>query len=540
MKVKLELSLPEEYFEYDDIENLWEWGVRRVNSTLIVDSGAFNIDKPITLEKINDSFSSIIEKKSDNEIFNWIRDVMRACDQYYVENIQHLDGGNFILNHSIIDISLLKDDEVIESDSSSLNDLIFLSADEIIEEEDEVVEEKTNKNLDKQIETIFSLKTLEMLKRNKEVDLEILEDIYSNEERDEQFERDDEWDEWDWWDALAHQKNVNKVFGAQNKYVWKDVLFSFPDTAKIIAKNSWINEDLLYQVLIFGKELRGDEKQSEYIKKLGYRIEELAYANPVFPKLRTKILESGEDFYQFMMKDEKQRDNYYPILLKNPNIPIDVLEELVDNHNYLEAMRHKVYIDSLKNENSEFNIKISLKGIGNELCQDFLKHEDYEEFEKNYDDWDTFCKDKLGLDGYFEFNKAAHLTGLTNEQASIKFEINKKVIFNGNYFDLQKELFEDDFQNNKNVSKNYGKHILSQKENKFLITTRTFENFEVSQNVTTKEFEFHKFGFIVASSDELGYGTDYGDFILGLIYEGEEFYLEYPGGVGIVEQLNKE
>ena len=43
MKVKLELSLPEEYFEYDDIENLWEWGVRRVNSTLIVDSGAFNI-----------------------------------------------------------------------------------------------------------------------------------------------------------------------------------------------------------------------------------------------------------------------------------------------------------------------------------------------------------------------------------------------------------------------------------------------------------------------------------------------------------------
>ena len=144
------------------------------------------------------------------------------------------------------------------------------------------------------------------------------------------------------------------------------------------------------------------------------------------------------------------------------------------------------------------------------------------------------------MDGYFEFNKAAHLTGLTNEQASIKFEINKKIIFNGNYFDLQKELFEDDFQNNKNVSKNYGKHILSQKENKFLITTRTFENFEVSQNFTTKEFEFHKFGFIVASSDELGYGTDYGDFILGLIYEGEEFYLEYPGGVGIVEQLNKE
>ena len=106
MKVKLELSLPEEYFEYDDIENLWEWGVRRVNSTLIVDSGAFNIDKPITLEKINDSFSSIIEKKSDNELFNWIRDIMRACDQYYVENIQHLDGGNFILNHSKIDISL--------------------------------------------------------------------------------------------------------------------------------------------------------------------------------------------------------------------------------------------------------------------------------------------------------------------------------------------------------------------------------------------------------------------------------------------------
>ena len=107
MKVKLELSLPEEYLEYDDIENLWHWGVSQ-NSTLIVDSGAFNIDKSINLKKINDSFSSIIEKKSDNEIFNWIRDVMVECDRYYVENIQPLDGGNFILKYSIIMKKIVK------------------------------------------------------------------------------------------------------------------------------------------------------------------------------------------------------------------------------------------------------------------------------------------------------------------------------------------------------------------------------------------------------------------------------------------------
>ena len=131
MKVKLELDLPEEYLEYDDIENLWYWGVSE-NRTLIANPEDFNSDESVDINKIVDSISSIMEEKSDGVIFKWIKGIIEDCDQYYVENVHHLDGGNFILTYGLINISLLKDDEVIKNIQKSLDELIFLSSEEIM------------------------------------------------------------------------------------------------------------------------------------------------------------------------------------------------------------------------------------------------------------------------------------------------------------------------------------------------------------------------------------------------------------------------
>ena len=42
-----------------------------------------------------------------------------------------------------------------------------------------------------------------------------------------------------------------------------------------------------------------------------------------------------------------------------------------------------------------------------------------------------------------------------------------------------------------------------------------------------------EFGFIIVCTDDMGYGYDYGDYILGFIFDGEKYEFEYPGGMGI-------
>ena len=90
-------------------------------------------------------------------------------------------------------------------------------------------------------------------------------------------------------------------------------------------------------------------------------------------------------------------------------------------------------------------------------------------------------------------------------------------------------------------------------ENSSLITSITSEYFDVKEDVEIKigntniDIQFpsddnYKFfindlelGFIIASTDEMAYGADYGDFILGFIFNKQKIYFEYPGGMGLPE-----
>ena len=70
----------------------------------------------------------------------------------------------------------------------------------------------------------------------------------------------------------------------------------------------------------------------------------------------------------------------------------------------------------------------------------------------------------------------------------------------------------------------------------------TIRNWPQRKNKKTliDKFEIQKLGFLIASTDELGYGTDYGDFLMGIHYDGEDIDFEYSGGVGVVELLDAE
>lgn len=230
------------------------------------------------------------------------------------------------------------------------------------------------------------------------------------------------------------------------------------------------------------------------------------------------------------------------LIASHKNTNPEQLENLFNNA----ANKHQKDL-ILKNPNCPKHLKpildkidIKLEGLGHELCQDTIEKEKYESYKNNYDDWNVFCADELGLDGYWDFNNISHITGLTTDNCTITIRINGENLFEGDYWALQEKLFEDDSpENNKNVSKDYGKHI--DKENdKYLVTTRTSEFFEIHDNISIENFDVFKLGFLMASTDELGYGYDYGDYFLGFRYDDEDYYFEYPGGVGSIEYLDIE
>jgi len=91
------------------------------------------------------------------------------------------------------------------------------------------------------------------------------------------------------------------------------------------------------------------------------------------------------------------------------------------------------------------------------------------------------------------------------------------------------------------VTGSYGKWIsdtelfnMQKVKNKKLATFKTSEFFEASieMSVDRGSFELGKLNFMTVSTDSAGYGTDYGDFIVGVIYENKKYYFDYPGGAG--------
>ena len=203
-------------------------------------------------------------------------------------------------------------------------------------------------------------------------------------------------------------------------------------------------------------------------------------------------------------------------------------------------------------------LKVYISGPGSEFNQGFISKKDYNEWINNKEKlaqtysviqislWNQFCIDYLEKDGYWDISDVSAFTALQFDQAFIEIYIEDKLFFKGKISDLMNKHFdEDEITKSKNVSKDYGKSFLPEdwdnfftpeslnKRNKKLVTTLTAENFEVSGLLEFKSsFDINKFGLVTVSTDEMGYGIDYGDYIIGFTYDNSDVYLEFPGGVG--------
>lgn len=202
-------------------------------------------------------------------------------------------------------------------------------------------------------------------------------------------------------------------------------------------------------------------------------------------------------------------------------------------------------------------LKVYISGPGSEFNQGFISKKDYNEWINNKEKlaqtysviqislWNQFCIDYLEKDGYWDISDVSAFTALQFDQAFIEIYIEDKLFFKGKISDLMNKHFdEDEITKSKNVSKDYGKSFLPEdwdnfftpeslnKRNKKLVTTLTAENFEVSGLLEFKSsFDINKFGLVTVSTDEMGYGIDYGDYIIGFTYDNSDVYLEFPGGV---------
>ena len=196
-------------------------------------------------------------------------------------------------------------------------------------------------------------------------------------------------------------------------------------------------------------------------------------------------------------------------------------------------------------------LTVFIQGSGSEFLQGTLKKEELDAFKSSGLSWHNYCIQELGLDGYWDINNISHLTGITIDNAQLSIMIDEKEIWSGDYW----SIFEENDEMTSNISSSeYG--IMAKGYNEIpntdvLISAMTSENLHAETSVvfddSNQDFSLElpsddndgrffinnfEFGFIIENTDGMGYGYDYGDYILGFIFDGKKYELEYPGGMG--------
>ena len=241
----------------------------------------------------------------------------------------------------------------------------------------------------------------------------------------------------------------------------------------------------------------------------------------------------------------------------------DILEYVDhDNEKITEASVKKhfesVLTESKNNEaDKKKNLKsarVLLSGSGSEFNQGFISKEDYSNWVELDEavSWGQYCKERLEKDGYWEISDVSSFTAINRDSLIIEIKVKNKVFFKGTFDELVEKHFNDEgeISNSKNASKDYGKSYVPEnwdtffseeefkKRDKVLVSTSTNENFSVKGKIEFEgEFDIKKFGLVVVATDEMGYGIDFGDFVLGFRYEENIVECEFPGGVGVVDSL---
>ena len=185
-------------------------------------------------------------------------------------------------------------------------------------------------------------------------------------------------------------------------------------------------------------------------------------------------------------------------------------------------------------------LTVFIEGGGSEFLQGTLKKEELYAFKSSGLSWHDYCIQELGLDGYWDVNNISHLIGIDIDNAQLSIMIDEKEIWSGDFW----SIFEENDEMTSSIhSSEHG--VMAKGDNEVpnthvLISTQTSEDLHTEASVvfddSTKDFNLElpsddndgrffinnfEFGFIVENTDGMGYGYDYGDYILGFIFDGK-------------------
>jgi hypothetical protein len=185
---------------------------------------------------------------------------------------------------------------------------------------------------------------LKELKSNKEIEFERLKKEFIKDDVIIEMGNCEKSFVEEWYIAMAGQK-----FAGQNWETgedWKYTIEDFPQVAKVLAQNEHTNKDTIQYILFFAKGLEKDDNT----KFLGYSIQDLVFAHPVFPEARYDIFEGGADFYESMAGSLA----ILPAMLKNPNYPSDALLMVMNEVEPVDSKTEAILNTVLKHDNFDF------------------------------------------------------------------------------------------------------------------------------------------------------------------------------------------
>ena len=128
-------------------------------------------------------------------------------------------------------------------------------------------------------------------------------------------------------------------------------------------------------------------------------------------------------------------------------------------------------------------LTVFIEGIGSEFVQGTIKKEELDTFKSSGLSWQDYCIQELGLDGYWDVNNIAHLTGITIDNAQLGIMIDDKEIWSGDYW----SIFEENDEMTSNIhSSDHG--VLAKGDNEVpdthvLISAVTSENLHAETSV---------------------------------------------------------
>tara|TARA_Y100000741_G_scaffold101083_1_gene75157 strand:- start:664 stop:1353 length:690 start_codon:yes stop_codon:yes gene_type:complete len=118
-EVLFKIKFPEEYYEYDDVENLSYHCVKDLKCSI----DELNLTESFKIEDVVNSFRDHIDNKnSESSIFKWFFKIVNDSEVYLIESVANLGGGDFLLTHGLLQIELFENSKLIDSKNCELSD----------------------------------------------------------------------------------------------------------------------------------------------------------------------------------------------------------------------------------------------------------------------------------------------------------------------------------------------------------------------------------------------------------------------------------